>query len=177
MNDRLRANAAVIGDRLNLRGLSQEASLAQNPLVVEVPDGGVATLFRFGVVVFFDVAPAARSAFLDSLEHLVSDAVPRVDLERDELEIRVDAQRGDMVDKGVLYLADRDIGRLQLTADILAKSVLLSSYEVRIGSAFERIDPLARELQESGRGGRQARDLIRHIGEIMLVQHLSLIHI
>lgn len=167
----LLANAVVIGDRLNLRGLSQGTPLAQNPLMVEVSGGGMAALFRFGVVVFFDVSPVAQSAFLSRLEHLVSEPVPSIALERDELEIRIEVERGDVVDQGVLYLADRDIGRLQVAADMLAKSVLLSSYEVRIGSAFDRIEPLAKKLEESGRGGRQARDLVRHLGEIMLVQH------
>ena len=58
-----------------------------------------------------------------------------------------------------------------MVADILAKSVLLSSYEGRIGSAFESIEPLARTLQQSGRGVRQAKELVRHIGETLLVQH------
>ena len=167
----LRANAVVVGDRLNSRDFAQLAALAQNPLMVEVPGGGTVALFRFGVVVFFDVPLPAQSAFLEMARHLVKDAVPRMDLEEGELEIRVDPQRGDSVDQGVLYLADDDISRLQVTADILAKSALLSSYETRIGSAFERIEPLAKKLQQSGRGGRQARDLVRHIGETMLIQH------
>ncbi len=167
----IKAHALVLGDRLHLRQLSQVEVLAQNPVMVDVSGGGFAVLFRFGVAVFFDVAPVAQSAFLKQLEHLIRDPVSEDEFERDDLEIRIDPERGDSVEGGILYISDRNTGRLQVAADILAKSVLLSSYEARIGAAFERIEPLAKTLKESGRGARQDRELVRHIGETMLIQH------
>jgi uncharacterized Rmd1/YagE family protein len=59
---------------------------------------------------------------------------------------------------------------LQLVADILAKSLVLSHYETRIAENFDRIEPLAAMLRENGRAGGHSKELLRHIGDVLLVQ-------
>lgn len=171
LSTRIRAHALLIGERVNLRQLPPYSLLANNPPMVEVSGGGTAALFRFGVVVFFNVPPVAQSSFLQQLRHLVTEPVEHLDYETDDLEIRIDAQRGDSLEQGILYLVDHDIGRQQVVADILAKSVLLAGHEGKIGSVFDRVEPLAEKLQRHGRGVRQARELVRYIGETLLIQH------
>ena len=53
---------------------------------------------------------------------------------------------------------------------MLAKSLVLSHYEMRIADIFDRIEPLAATLREKGRPGATGKELLRHIGDVLLMQ-------
>lgn len=164
------ARALLLGERLDTRGLEHQETLGRAPLVARVDEGGVAVLFRYGVVVLFNVAPAAERALLGRLAPLVSD--PYDPPESEEVRIMVRPNADDQVDvTGMLSLREINVERLQLLADILAKSQILAHYETRIAVTFDRIEPLAEMLQRSGRAGSQGRLLLRQIGSVLLVQH------
>jgi uncharacterized Rmd1/YagE family protein len=162
------ARALLIGERIDLKGWRTVNSLATNPLTVEVKGGGAATLHRYGVVVLFDVSPAEEVAFLASLQPLVAN--PYVTPETEDLEIRIGSRDQESLINGVAYLEDTAAPRLQIVADILSKSVLLSLYEKKIAAEFDRIEPLAVELDRSGRIPGQSRALLKNIGSMLLVE-------
>jgi uncharacterized Rmd1/YagE family protein len=60
---------------------------------------------------------------------------------------------------------------IQIVADILAKSVFLDDYEQRASRAFDRIEPLAEDMHSKGNLPRRSHKLLRHIGEILHLQH------
>jgi hypothetical protein len=72
---------------------------------------------------------------------------------------------------GNIVLPDQTIERLQLVADVLAKNLMLSHYETRIASIFDRIEPLAATLRKQGRTGARSRELLQHIGNVLEMQH------
>ena len=47
---------------------------------------------------------------------------------------------------------------------------MLSHYETRIADIFDRIEPLAAALREKGRAGASGKVLLRHIGDVLLMQ-------
>jgi len=118
--------------------------LASNPITVEVKGGGAAKLHRYGVVVFFDVSPAEEMAFLASLPPLLAN--PYATPETEDLEIRIEPRDRESVVSGVAYLENASAPRLQVIANILSKSALLSLYEKKIAAEFDRIEPLAAKL-------------------------------
>ena len=61
--------------------------------------------------------------------------------------------------------------RLIVISEALAKSVVLANDEHEVAAVFEKTEPLARLLAETGRtpGGRRA--ILTHIGNALLVQH------
>jgi required for meiotic nuclear division protein 1 len=163
------ARALLVGHRLDLRRLQQVQPLATTPLTLEVAGGGLAVLFRFGAVVFFDVKPMQEAAFLEDLAPFVAE--PLVQPETEALDVVVDPARPEGLDQTGLAVPEADLPRLQVVADILAKSVLLAVQEARVASAFDRIEPLAEQLQRRGRGTRSNQELTRYIGEMLLIQH------
>ena len=165
--DSLVARALLLGRYLDLRRLDQFETLATNPLVVAVPEGGRAVLLRSGAVVLFDVDPAAESAFIEQLKPLVKDEMDRS--EREDLRLVIDPGHSEGVERDRLVLMDTDVARLQVVADILGKSVLLAEQESRVARAFDRIEPLADRLQRHGRGASDAGILIRQIGEALAI--------
>lgn len=163
-----KARAILLGERLDLRPWRAADALTTNPLMVRVKGGGAVVLYRYGVAVFFGVHPAEEVAFLSHLQPFIQNAY--ADPETEELEVRVDgADRGSLV-AGVVFLPDVSVERLQVIADVLSKSALLSLYERRVSNEFDRIEPLAAELGRSGHVPRHSRDLLKMIGSMLLVE-------
>ena len=74
------------------------------------------------------------------------------------------------VEGNTLVLADVTLEKLQLMADIMAKSVSLAHYEKNIERQFERIEPFAIDLDHWGRGSRAGRELLQHLGGALLAE-------
>ncbi len=163
-----KARAVLVGERIDLKAWSATQSLANNPLTVAVKGPGVATLNRYGVVVFFDVLPVEEMAFLAHLRPALTK--PYATPEIEELEIRIEPGVQESVKGGVAYLENAAVERLQVISDILSKSALLSLYEKKVDSEFDRIEPLAAELDRSGYLPGQSKELLKKIGSMLLVE-------
>lgn len=167
-----KARAILAGERIDLRSLETTDRLAVAPLVVSAGDHGCAVLFRYGAVVLFNLSPLEEVTFLKHLGPLITDAFAEPETpETEETAIRTDQERDGIVESGAISLSRLTLERLQVIATILARSVALAYYEKKVSAAFERIEPLADDLQRKGTFGRQARGLLRHIGDTLLIQH------
>jgi uncharacterized Rmd1/YagE family protein len=166
---KLRAHALLLGDRLDLKPLKTTEQLAAIPLSVPVSEQGIAVLFRYGVVVLFAVTPIEEATFLNHLQAFVSE--PFTEPESETLEMRIDPMVKEGFEKDRLFVSDASLQRLQIVADILAKSLVLAEYEKRIADTFDRIEPLAMALERSGSSTYPARELLRHIGSTLLSLH------
>jgi required for meiotic nuclear division protein 1 len=161
--------ALLLGERLDTRALERDTPLGMAPLTIDVSEGGVAVLFRYGAVVFFGMSNTAIDNFVSSLTPLVTGAFRAP--ERDDVHLLVRPDADQQVDPaGNILIHEATTERLQLVADILAKSLVLSHYEMRIAENFDRIEPLAAMLREKGRAGGHSKELLRHIGDVLLVQ-------
>jgi len=126
-------------------------------------------LFRYGAVVLFGVANEALDNFVSGLRPLVTAVLPVPERDDARLLIRPDADQ--VVDPtGNIYLREKTTERLQVVADVLAKGLVLSHYEKRIADIFDGIEPLAATLRERGRAGARGKELLRHIGDVLLMQ-------
>lgn len=167
--ERFAAVALQFANRLDLRRLSAEAQLSATPTTYRVGDG-IVVLFRYGAAVFFGVTADVRERFLtDVLAPVADQPLPRI--EREEVQVRVAPERPEGVSGGVVQLASASIDRLQLVADVLAKSVLLASYETRIGLSFDLVEPIARTLAHTRITRAKGRDLLKTIGQSLLIEH------
>jgi uncharacterized Rmd1/YagE family protein len=165
---RCTARALLLAERLDLRSFSIADCLSTTPLTLRVGgQGGVAVLFRYGVVVFFGVEDAAVAEFTARLQSLLTNPYPAP--ETDSLEIRCGGGTG--VQSGVVSLDSLSLESLQVVADALSKSLVLSLYENRIKTEFDRIEPLSRQLAQTGSVGGGARQLLSKIGALMLIEH------
>jgi uncharacterized Rmd1/YagE family protein len=159
----------LLGERLDTRTLERDKPLGIAPLTVAIPDGGVAVLFRYGAIILFGAETVAMDNFVASLSASIAGAFPVP--ERDEARLLVRPESEQPVDaSGNIVVRERTTEGLQLVADILAKSLVLSHYEARIADIFDGIEPLAATLRERGRAGASGRELLRHIGDVLLMQ-------
>ena len=162
--------ALLLGERLDTRALERDKPLGVAPLTVEIPGGGgVAVVFRYGAVVLFGPPNAALDDFVAGLRPLVTAAFPVPERDDARLLIRPDAeQHVDLA--GNIFLREKTTESLQVVADVLAKGLVLSHYETRIADIFDGIEPLAATLREKGRAGARGKELLRHIGDVLLMQ-------
>lgn len=164
---RVRARAILCGERIDVRAV-ERTRLAALPHAVPAGEGGIAVLERYGVVVLFNMQPVEEAAFLRYLAPLVTDPTPRTEIE--ELELCRHAEREERIEGGELVVRDFSLERLQLVAEVLAKSVVVAYYEAGIATLFDRIEPLAAQLQTGKSASRQAKELLEHIGATLATQ-------
>lgn len=158
--------ALLIGDRIDVRTLG--GRLAGAPLVTPILGSGWAVVFRYGAVVFFDASDEARQEFLQSLADRVQGRFERPETER--ALVHVDDKREEGVSEHALVIKEASLERAQIIAEILAKSVILARNELAMTGVFTALEPMASELQKTGRGFNKARHLTQHIGQVLLMQ-------
>ena len=161
--------AVGVGERIDLNALERTDALATTPLMIKAGDRGVAVVFRYGVAVLFDLTPVEEVSFLGHLASFV--AQPHDDPETEEAELEVDPNARQTAEHGVIRIQKLDVERLQLIADIMARSVTLAESESSVADVFDAIEPLAVSLQKGHAKERQAKELLRHIGGTLIIQH------
>jgi uncharacterized Rmd1/YagE family protein len=173
---RIPIHALLLGERLDTRALERDQVLAQAPLIIRAGKEGFGVLFRYGAVVLFNLASAEETEFLAALTPLT--VRPLAAPETEKVDLTVDPSAEERVDlSGDIFVTALAPERLQIIADVLAKSVVLGYYESKLGAVFERIEPLALALQRGGPSGSQANELLREIGGVLLTQHKMVGHV
>jgi uncharacterized Rmd1/YagE family protein len=166
--NRLQARALLVGERLELKALENAAALGEGPLVIAAGTEGAAVLFRFGAVVLFGVSPLEEASFLTQLKTMVRESFEVPEVEGAVLELSAD---GDRLEKGVIKARIFDVPRLQIVADVLAKSVVLAHYESTTEAIFDSIEPFAQSLRLRSSIRRGDRELLSTIGDMLLIEH------
>ncbi len=160
--------AVYISQRLDLKAFERTRRLATSPLIITAGSQGAAVMFRYGVVVLFGLSHVEETAFLKDLECSVTD--PFEHYESEGFKLCLSSAAAEERNSGCLAMDEFNLPRLQVVASVLAKCVVLSHYEVEVGKTFERIEPLAHDLQHGGRFMHKGRELLAHIGDVLMIQ-------
>ena len=88
--------------------------------------------------------------------------------ETEEVRISINKQDPEGEIGETVILKDASMERLETVAAVLSKSVALAQYESDVAMTFDRIEPFAVQLEQSGQGGRNMRLLLRHVGRALL---------
>ena len=165
----LKARALLLGDRLDLKLFKIADCLATTPLTLEVDaSGGIAVLFRYGVVVLFGVNSLDEVRFVESLKPLLTN--PYATPETEVLEIH-SGKNSIGVQSGAVSLDDISLEKLQVIADALSKNLVLTLYEKKVAGEFDKIEPLAQELATHGKVSAGSKNLLSKIGSMLLIEH------
>jgi uncharacterized Rmd1/YagE family protein len=166
---RITARALLLGDRLDVTGLERSDVLSTNPLAFRGGQDGFVALFRYGVAVLVGLSPLEEDEVVRSLrQRIVGEFVRH---EEETAVIELSADKDDQIPPGgPIYLKSLSIERLVVIADALSKSVALARDERETAAVFDVMEPFARHLAERGRrlGGR--REILKHVGNALLVR-------
>jgi uncharacterized Rmd1/YagE family protein len=158
--------AVLVGERIDTRGLGPAAGATTTPVTLNPPEGGVAFVFRYGVIVLagFDAATEAR--MLDSVrQRTVGVYAPPT---TEEVQLVLNGEESDpTAATGALILRDATIEHLQIVADVLSKSVVLAHQETAIADALDRIEPFVFQLRDRGGVVTKEAGLLKQIGHVL----------
>jgi uncharacterized Rmd1/YagE family protein len=167
--EQLTAHALQIGDRINTAGFEGEV-LSSAPLAVKVGANGLAVLFRYGVAVFIGLSAEEEAAFLERLRPRTFGKITPAEDEWAKIQVAKEAEEPIPVG-GPILVREFSLERLLVVSDALAKSVVLGRDEKQVSDVFDTIEPFARELANFGRTSRNRTDLLKLMGNALLVQH------
>ncbi len=165
----INVRAQLFGQSIEPRRITQMKILSRDPTTIGLDENSYVVLFRFGAAVFFNTRVESEDAFLTLLQPYVSKSI--VTPRNESLEVVVDSEAEERLDNQRFIMRDMSVARMQVVADILAKSVFLDDYEDTIAKAFDRIEPLAERMHSTGRLQGRSNDLLTHIGEVLQLQH------
>lgn len=167
--ERVPVRALHVGDRLDTAGLEHSGVLSTTPLAFQL-GGGIAVLFRYGVVVLFALTPLEEDEILRSLQSRVIGATAKP--EQEAATVQISAEQDDQIPAGgPIYVCALTLERILLISDALAKSVVLAHDEGAVEEVFEQIEPFARRLADRGRTPVGRRTILKHIGNALMVQY------
>ena len=163
------AHAVLIGDRINTAGLEGQV-LSNAPFAVRVGSSGVAVVFRYGVVVFIGLSAKEEADFLETLRVRSFGKITPPEEEWAKMQVAKEAEEPIPVG-GPILVREFSLERLLVVSDALAKSVVLGHDEREVTNVFDTIEPFARELATFGKTSRNRTDLLKLMGNALLVQH------
>jgi required for meiotic nuclear division protein 1 len=165
----LTAHALQIGDRINTAGFEGEV-LSNTPLAMRVGGSGLAVVFRYGVAVFIGLSAGQEKDFLEKLQLRTFGKITPHEEEWAKIEVAKEAEEPIPVG-GPILVREFSLERLLVVSDALAKSVVLGHDEREVANVFDTIEPFARELATFGKTSRNRTDLLKLMGNALLVQH------
>lgn len=170
LGTRVTAHAVLIGDRIDTTGLAENEKLSSLPLTFRAGKAGIVTVFRYGVVVFIGMAPEEEDAVMQRLAARTHGAFKGREEETALIEVTGEAEDS-ISPGGLIHIREMSLERLLLAAYALADSVVLSYDEREVAAVLDKVEPFARELAENGRQPAHRREILKHIGHTLLVQH------
>jgi required for meiotic nuclear division protein 1 len=163
------AHALLLGDRINTAGFEGK-TISAAPLAMRIGEMGIATIFRYGVVVLIGMSRQQEADFLEKTMVRVAGALDRP--EEELASIQIMREKADQVPVGgPIQVKAMSPERLLVISDAMAKSVVLAHDERQVASVFEVIEPFARDLATRGKARLSRANILRLIGNALLVQH------
>jgi uncharacterized Rmd1/YagE family protein len=161
--------ALLVARRILLRRFPAESATAIAPLFFAQGEHGYVALFRYGVVVFVNISPLEQQHLLDqTLRPYLEEPIETG--EEESIEVMIAPDQDERVQGERITLRERSIPRLQILAEVMARSVLLADYETRINRSFDMVEPLAEKLRRS-QGPRSGGQLLQTIGTALATEH------
>jgi uncharacterized Rmd1/YagE family protein len=166
----LTARALLLGERIDTVGLERSDLISTLPLAFRVGGDGYAVLFRYGVAVLIGLSPVEEDEVVRGISTRIVGRFARAEDESATIEIAPDRDE-QILPGGPILLRELSPSALIVIADALAKNVVLSRDEREVSKVIEVTEPFAAELARSGRSRSNRREILRTIGQALLVRH------
>ena len=167
---RLTARALLLGERIDTSGLERSDVISTIPLAFRIGAKGYAVLFRYGVAVLVGLSPVEEDEVVRGLAARINAPFGRIEDEAAVIEIAPERDE-QIAPGGPIIVRDLSPPRLLVIADALAKNVALSRDEREVSKVIEVAEPFAAALARTGRSPSNRRQLLRTIGQALLVHH------
>ncbi len=168
----VKAEALFIAQRILIKDIPNISSTGSSSYRLETDNGGIIYIFRYGVVVFFNVEQSEINTIIDEkLSPYLQGTVDRKTIENETITITIHPDRADKVFFDHIEIKKATPERFEVISDILAKSTIMAHYECDISKTFDIIDPISRNLQ-TGKlvKSKLLKTYLKNIGLVLNVQ-------
>lgn len=158
--------SAFIAEEINVKKLPFER-IDVSPTMIKLKDNAAAVVYKYGAVVFFNLNDLEVDNYIEELKNyseFIND-----NIEKEYLEIQITSTLKEEIDGGVLKLNSLTVEKTQLIADVMAKSVVLDSYEKYAYGVYSKIEQITDRLQ-NGKVFSKRKDIINLIGETLYIK-------
>lgn len=160
-------NAVLIGNEINIKLLTNRTSPRKESVLIRLAEQSVALIYPFGAIVFFNATTSATVELITRCQRYATQLISTPETEQFSVIIQPDQPEGIVKNKVSIKRVSK--AHLEIIADALAKSVVIEYHENRIGSIFDKIEPIAKSLKERGKLGYRTNDLLKHIGASLVM--------
>jgi uncharacterized Rmd1/YagE family protein len=167
---RFTARALLLGERIDTAGLERSDVISTTPLAFRIGAEGYAVLFRFGVAVLVGLSPVEEDEVVRGLAARINGPFARIEDEVAVIEVAPDREEH-IAPGGPIMVRELSPPRLLVIADALAKNVALARDEREVSKVIEVVEPFAAALARTGSSPSNRRQLLRTIGQALLVHH------
>ncbi len=158
--------AILVGERIDTRGLGAATGATTTPVTLQPPDGGLAFVFRYGVIALVGLDAVAERRLLDSLHGRI--VAPEASPATEEVKIVLGGAAADAAaTTEAIVLPDATMEHLQIVASALSKSVVLAHQETAVAAALDRIEPFVFQLRDRGGVVTKGAALLRQVGHVL----------
>lgn len=164
-------NAVLIGNDINLKALTNRTSPRKESALIRLSEKSAAIIYPYGAIVFFNATTSATVELITRCQQYANQLFSTPETEQFTVIVEPDLPEG--INQGKVSIKRFTKEHVEIIGDALSKSVILEYHENRIGSLFDKIEPIAKSLKERGKLGYRANDLLKHIGaSILMVQEM-----
>lgn len=164
-------NAVLIGNEINLKLLTNRSASRKEPVLTKLSDKSLAMIYPYGAIVFFNATTSATVELITRCQRYARELFSAPETEQFTVIIEPLQPEGIIQNKVSIKKFSKE--HLEIIGDALAKSVILEYHENRIGSLFDKIEPIAKSLKERGELGYRPTDLLKHVGaSLLMVQEM-----
>ena len=160
-------NAVLIGTDINLKALTNRTVQKKEPVLTRLSDKNVAMVYPYGAIVFFNASTVATVELITKCQQFTAQLFSTPETE--QFTVLIEPQQPEGIIQNKVSIKKVSSEQFEIIGDALAKSVILEYHENRIGSLFEKIEPIAKSLKEKGTFGYTTRDILKHIGASLVM--------
>lgn len=160
-------NAVLIGVDINLKSLTSRNLPRKESILVQLNEKSIAIIYPYGAIVFFNATTSATVELITRCQQFTTQLFTTPETEQFTVIIQPHQPEGIIQNKVTIKTVSKE--HLEIIGNALAKSVILEYHENRIGSLFDKIDPIAKSLKLRGKLGYGTNDLLKHIGASLVM--------
>ena len=166
--NRFQAKAIFYAKKINIRGMHQSPK-PMDSVFLALPNDGLCMAFDFGAIVLFNVETEDEASVF---EHFAPFAQRLAEpMLREEIQISVQPNYVEGFVNGILHIKKASREHFVIIAEVLAKSIVLDHFENAVSESFDKVEPIALNLRNTGRLGHTSTELLKHIGSSLFTEH------
>ena len=152
-----------IASEIKLKNLLNYKTHSRVPLLIALNVDQFVVVFRFGVLVFFNVSRVGQEHFIGDV---IGSANKIISTNSEEIGIEINSAVEDNIDVERMVVNDMTIPKMQLIAEVLARHIVLNFYENEILTSFTKIENLINNKRKKV----DNKELLNLISEVLITK-------